>query len=187
MSNNTKIPDLVKVSDELQLGDGIQLENNSDALEVKKSDDSYSIVRGLAPAGDNDFVTKKYFTDNSTAGSVVTINSILPDGAGNVALDLDDIPDGNDYKRVTTAQLSDIALNTTNRHTHSNTTILDAITQPIIDDSHTHSNKSVLDIIEAAFLTVEKTKLSNIAESANNYAHPTSHPASIMTFLFQNF
>lgn len=33
----------------------------SDILEVRKSDDSgYAIMRGLAPVGDNDYVTKKY-------------------------------------------------------------------------------------------------------------------------------
>lgn len=31
------------------------------------------------------------------------------------------------------------------------------------------------------FTTAEKTKLSSIANNANNYVHPTSHPASIIT------
>ena len=38
---------------------------------------------------------------------------------------------------------------------------------------HTHSNKTILDAITAVFTTEEKTKLSGITDNANNYTHPT--------------
>ena len=41
-------------------------------------------------------------------------------------------------------------------------------------NSHTHSNKSVLDATTASYTTAEQTKLSGIATGANNYTHPNS-------------
>lgn len=41
-------------------------------------------------------------------------------------------------------------------------------------NSHAHSNKTILDATTASFLSAEKTKLSEIADNANNYTHPTS-------------
>lgn len=38
---------------------------------------------------------------------------------------------------------------------------------------HEHLNKTILDAITAVFTTEEKTKLSGIADGANNYTHPT--------------
>lgn len=45
-----------------------------------------------------------------------------------------------------------------------------------VTNSHTHTNKTVLDATTASFTTAEETKLSGIAEGANNYTHP-SHTA----------
>lgn len=39
---------------------------------------------------------------------------------------------------------------------------------------HTHSNKSILDAITASYTTEEKTKLSGVATGANNYVLPTA-------------
>lgn len=41
-------------------------------------------------------------------------------------------------------------------------------------NSHTHSNKSVLDATTASYTTAEKTKLSGIATGATAYTHPNS-------------
>ncbi len=46
---------------------------------------------------------------------------------------------------------------------------------------HSHTNKTTLDAVTAAFTSEEKTKLSGIAESANNYTHPAAHSPSIIT------
>jgi hypothetical protein len=46
---------------------------------------------------------------------------------------------------------------------------------------HEHSNKSVLDATSASYTTAEKTKLNGIETGANNYTHPSSHPASMIT------
>lgn len=45
---------------------------------------------------------------------------------------------------------------------------------------HTHANKAILDEITAAYTTAEKTKLSGIAEEANNYTHPSTHSADMI-------
>lgn len=45
---------------------------------------------------------------------------------------------------------------------------------------HTHANKAILDAITAAYTTAEKTKLSGIAEEANNYTHPSTHSADMI-------
>lgn len=45
---------------------------------------------------------------------------------------------------------------------------------------HTHTNKAILDEITASYTTAEKTKLSGIAEEANNYTHPSTHSADMI-------
>ena len=47
-----------------------------------------------------------------------------------------------------------VNLTSENSHTHSNKTILDKLTQTVINNSHTHSNKSVLD-------SITQTKINN--------------------------
>ena len=47
--------------------------------------------------------------------------------------------------------------------------------------NHTHTNASVLDASTAAYTTAEKTKLSGIAAGANNYVHPASHSADMIS------
>jgi hypothetical protein len=47
--------------------------------------------------------------------------------------------------------------------------------------NHSHGNKSILDAITAAFTTAYKSKLDGIADGANNYVHPNTHPWSMIT------
>lgn len=47
--------------------------------------------------------------------------------------------------------------------------------------SHTHANASVLDATTAAYTAAEKTKLSGVAAGANNYVHPASHSADMIS------
>lgn len=50
--------------------------------------------------------------------------------------------------------------------------------------THTHSLDSVTETTTKKIMTVEeRTKLSGVAENANNYTHPTSHAASMITGL----
>lgn len=65
----------------------------------------------------------------------------------------------------------------------------------VIDDSLVYAKKSELDAIDAGkvdkvsgkglstndYTNPEKTKLAGIAEGANNYTHPATHPASMIT------
>jgi len=63
---------------------------------------------------------------------------------------------------VTAALIAEIGLNTTNRHTHTNKSLLDGIINSGVDiaDSvtkkHTHSNKATLDLISEPFTTALK-------------------------------
>lgn len=43
------------------------------------------------------------------------------------------------------------------------------------------TNQAILEAITASYTTAEKTKLEGIATGANNYVHPTTHPASMIT------
>ena len=48
--------------------------------------------------------------------------------------------------------------------------------------SHTHNADMIVDgSTNKAFTATEKTKLAGIATGANNYTHPASHPASMVT------
>ncbi|WP_315114227.1 hypothetical protein [Clostridium intestinale] len=94
----------------------------------------------------------------------------------------------------------------TKKHTHSNKSIIDAITQTLIDtwnsayshisdvvkhitdDERTLWNTIVskVDKVEGKqlstedYTTTEKSKLEGIAASANNYVHPSTHAATII-------
>lgn len=48
--------------------------------------------------------------------------------------------------------------------------------------AHTHTLDNITETSSRKIMTTaERTKLSNVAEGANNYVHPSSHPASIIT------
>ena len=51
----------------------------------------------------------------------------------------------------------------------------DAITK-----RHSHSNSTILNAMEQAFTTALKNKLDGIAAGANEYVHPSSHPATMI-------
>lgn len=53
--------------------------------------------------------------------------------------------------------------------------------ETIVTDAHTHANASVLDATTAAYTAAEKTKLSGVAAGANNYVHPASHSADMIS------
>lgn len=47
---------------------------------------------------------------------------------------------------------------------------------------HTHTLDNITETTSKKIMTAsERTKLSGISEGANNYAHPSSHPASMIT------
>lgn len=66
-------------------------------------------------------------------------------------------------------------------HTHTSTNITDFDVEVSNNTDvaantsarHTHSNKSILDNTTASYTTAEQTKLSGIDTNANNYSHPT--------------
>ena len=76
------------------------------------------------------------------------------------------------HKFVTAQEKSDIASNTSARHTHSNKSLLDTYSQTeanladAVSKKHSHSNKTILDNTTASYTTGEATKLSGIASGA---------------------
>lgn len=52
------------------------------------------------------------------------------------------------------------------------------------DKSHAHTLDNVTETADKKIMTsAERTKLSGIATGANNYTHPSTHPASMITGL----
>ena len=88
----------------------------------------------------------------------------------------------NDYDNTEKAS---VASNTSARHTHTNKELLDTYTQTeadiadAISKEHVHSNKTVLDNTTASYTTTEQSKLSGIAENANNYTLPTASTSTL--------
>lgn len=94
----------------------------------------------------------------------------------------------------------------TNKHTHNNKSVIDKITQSLLDNwnsAYSHISDSVKHITGAErttwntvtnkvdkisgkglssndYTTEEKNKLSGIANNANNYVHPATHNASMI-------
>ena len=118
----------------------------------------------------SDYYTKTE-TNTLLGGKQNTIDS-------NHKLASDLVDDSSATNKFVTAQdKTDIANNTSARHTHSNKSILDATTASYTTEDknsldantnarHTHSNKSILDDITSAFTTEQATKLSGIATGA---------------------
>lgn len=50
-----------------------------------------------------------------------------------------------------------------------------------VSRSHAHSNLPMLEQVTAAYTTEEKIKLTGIEAEANNYTHPSTHPATMIT------
>ena len=74
--------------------------------------------------------------------------------------------------------------NTSHTHAQSDITGLDTALSGKASASHTHSLDDISETTAKKIMTAdERTKLSGIATGANNYTHPTSHPASMITGL----
>ena len=73
----------------------------------------------------------------------------------------------------------------TKRHEHNNLTLLQTITQGLIDTWNTVTNKvdkvAGKGLSTEDYTTTEKNKLAGIENNANNYIHPENHPSSIIT------
>ena len=76
-------------------------------------------------------------------------------------------------------------IDTSQNHTHANKGILDTLTQAMLDKWNTVSNKvdkvSGKGLSTNDFTAALLSKLNGIAEGANKYTHPASHPASMIT------
>lgn len=74
--------------------------------------------------------------------------------------------------------------NASHTHATSDITGLDTALSGKASASHTHSLDDVSETTAKKIMTAnERTKLSGIATGANNYTHPTSHPATMITGL----
>lgn len=81
--------------------------------------------------------------------------------------------------------LTSADIDTSQNHTHVNKGILDTLTQAMLDKWNTVSNKvdkvSGKGLSTNDFTAALLSKLNGIAEGANKYTHPASHPASMIT------
>ena len=81
--------------------------------------------------------------------------------------------------------LTSADIDTSQNHVHANKGILDSITQALLDKWNTVSNKvdkvSGKGLSTNDFTAALLSKLNGIAEGANKYTHPASHPASMIT------
>ena len=67
-------------------------------------------------------------------------------------------------------------------HTHSNKTVLDKITQSLLDTWNGKAGTSVATQAANGLMSAADTKkLDGVAAGANNYVHPSAHPASMIT------
>ncbi len=81
--------------------------------------------------------------------------------------------------------LTSADIDTSQNHVHANKGILDSISQALLDKWNTVSNKvdkvSGKGLSTNDFTAALLSKLNGIAEGANKYTHPASHPASMIT------
>lgn len=83
----------------------------------------------------------------------------------------------NDAGYITQADVD-----TSQSHTHSNKTVLDKITQTLLDTWNGKAGTSVATQAANGLMSAaDKKKLDGVAAGANNYVHPSAHPASMIT------
>lgn len=145
---------------------------------------SASTITGLATVA----TTGKY-ADLDGKPTIPTIPSSLPANGGNA-----DTVDNKHASDFATASHTHTQYAGTS-HTHAQgdiTGLTDALdgkantnhTHNYAAATHTHSLDSVTETTTKKIMTAaERTKLSGIAENANNYTHPASHTASMITGL----
>jgi hypothetical protein len=88
MSIFSKIRGTIEQIFQIGLG-GPQIKNNAGAVELRNSDDTgFSIVRGAAPVGDDDLVTKAYLGDQLVTGTTRSVRLELDTSASQESIKL---------------------------------------------------------------------------------------------------
>lgn len=91
----------------------------------------------------------------------------------------------NDLINKPTSAIVDIDDAVNKKHSHTNKTVMDAITQGSMDGWNTVTDKvdkvTGKQLSTEDYTSTEKNKLAGIATGANNYVHPANHPASVIT------
>lgn len=135
--------------------DGIEANAN---LYVHPDTHAASMITGLASVS-----TTGSYNDLTDKPTIPTIPTALPADGGNA-----DTLDGYHAAYFASGQHNHDAVYAPANHTHD-----------YAASSHNHSTVTTS---EAGFMSAEdKAKLNGIASGANNYTHPASHPASMIT------
>lgn len=135
--------------------DGIEANAN---LYVHPDTHAASMITGLASVS-----TTGSYNDLTDKPTIPTIPTALPADGGNA-----DTLDGYHAAYFASGQHNHDAVYAAANHTHD-----------YAASSHSHSTATVT---AAGFMSKEdKAKLNGIASGANNYTHPASHPASMIT------
>lgn len=135
--------------------DGIAANAN---LYVHPETHSVSMITGLSTVS-----TTGSYNDLTDKPTIPTIPTALPADGGNA-----DTLDGYHAAYFASGQHNHDAVYAPANHTHDYAATY-----------HTHEEATTS---ESGFMSAEdKTKLNGIASGANNYTHPTSHPASMIT------
>lgn len=135
--------------------DGIEANAN---LYVHPDTHAASMITGLASVS-----TTGSYNDLTDKPTIPTIPTALPADGGNA-----DTLDGYHAAYFASGQHNHDAVYAPANHTHD-----------YAASSHNHSTATTS---EAGFMSAEdKAKLNGIASGANNYTHPASHPASMIT------
>lgn len=73
-------------------------------------------------------------------------------------------------------------VDTSQNHVHANKTVLDKITQTLLDTWNGKAGTAVAtQAANGLMAAADKKKLDGVAAGANNYVHPSSHPGSMIT------
>ena len=139
-----------------------ELQDNIDTLENKHDQDVQDINDAIDQLGQD-------------------INDEIDQLEQNVNNELDQL--GQDIDNINT--------NISNLHTHSNKSVLDNLTQSVIDNSHTHANKSVLDnvtqqIIDDSHKHTNKSALDNLTQTVIDNSHKHTNQSVIDKFSTDN-
>lgn len=131
-----------------------------------------------------------YITSSALNGYVKSVNGTSPDSNGNVSISVSGssgsgggnytLPTANSSTLGGVKIGSNISVSSgTISITKSNVTSALGYTPPVSDTTYVNATASAAGLMSSS----DKSKLDSIAANANNYIHPASHPASMITGL----
>ena len=178
-----------------------ELQDNIDALENKHDQDVQDLQDSITDLSDTvtqlDTDINKTITNKTQElqNNINTLKTKHDQDIQDINTDIDqleqDVQDINDEIDQLGQNIDNINTNISNLHSHDNKSVLDNLTQQVIDNSHSHDNKSVLDnltqqVIDNSHSHTNISVLDNVTQQIIDDSHKHTNQSVIDKFSTDN-